>query len=75
MTEPERAALDHIRQVVDSVIGVRNLPDSLPPDPNAPIPDNHETLLVRGEEHIAWMISRVKHHLLSEPPVGDYRTI
>jgi hypothetical protein len=39
MTEPERAALDHIRQVVDSVIGVRNLPDTLPPDPNASTPD------------------------------------
>jgi hypothetical protein len=39
MTEPERAALDHIRQVVDSVIGVRNVPDTLPPDPAASIPD------------------------------------
>jgi len=39
MTEAERAALDHIRQVVDSVIGVKNLPDTLPTDPNAPIPD------------------------------------
>lgn len=39
MTEPERAALDHIRQVVDSVIGVRNVPDTLPPDPNAAVPD------------------------------------
>jgi len=39
MTEPERAALDHIRQVVDSVIGVRNLPDTLPPGPNTSIPD------------------------------------
>ncbi len=39
MTEPERAALDHIRQVVDSVIGVRNLPDTLPPEPAASIPD------------------------------------
>jgi hypothetical protein len=27
MTEPERAALDHIRQVVDSVIGVQTLPE------------------------------------------------
>ena len=41
MTEPERAALDHIRQVVDSVIGVRNLPDTLPLDSNASIPDTH----------------------------------
>jgi len=40
MTEPERAALDHIRQVVDSVIGVRNLPDTLPQDSNASIPDS-----------------------------------
>ena len=39
MTEPERAALDHIRQVVDSVIGVRNVPDTLPPDPASSIPD------------------------------------
>ena len=39
MTEPERAALDHIRQVVDSVIGVRNLADTLPQDSNASIPD------------------------------------
>ena len=39
MTEPERAALDHIRQVVDSVIGVRNLPDTLPSESNASIPD------------------------------------
>ena len=39
MTEPERAALDHIRQVVDSVIGVPSVPDTLPPDPNAAIPD------------------------------------
>jgi hypothetical protein len=39
MTEPERAALDHIRQVVDSVIGVRNLPDTLPPEPATSIPD------------------------------------
>jgi len=39
MTEPERAALDHIRQVVDSVIGVQSVPDTLPPDPNAAIPD------------------------------------
>ena len=39
MTEPERAALDHIRQVVDSVIGVRNLPDALPPDTSASVPD------------------------------------
>jgi hypothetical protein len=30
MTEPERAALDHIRQVVDSVIGATNIPDTLP---------------------------------------------
>ena len=40
MTEPERAALDHIRQVVDSVIGVRNVPDTLPPEPTASIPDS-----------------------------------
>ena len=39
MTEPERAALDHIRQVVDSVIGVRNLPDTLPAEPTTSIPD------------------------------------
>ena len=39
MTEPERAALDHIRQVVDSVIGGRNLPDTLPPDSNGSVPD------------------------------------
>jgi len=31
MTEPERAALDHIRQVVDSVIGV-----PAPPEPTSP---------------------------------------
>ncbi len=30
MTEPERAALDHIRQVVDSVIGVPATPEHLP---------------------------------------------
>jgi hypothetical protein len=30
MTEPERAALDHIRQVVDSVIGVSAPPEPLP---------------------------------------------
>jgi hypothetical protein len=30
MTEPERAALDHIRQVVDSVIGVPAPPEPLP---------------------------------------------
>jgi hypothetical protein len=30
MTEPERAALDHIRQVVDSVIGVPASPEPLP---------------------------------------------
>ncbi len=30
MTEPERAALDHIRQVVDSVIGVPAAPGPLP---------------------------------------------
>lgn len=30
MTEPERAALDHIRQVVDSVIGVPAAPEPLP---------------------------------------------
>jgi hypothetical protein len=40
MTEPERAALDHIRQVVDSVIGARNVPDTLPPDPSTAIPDS-----------------------------------
>jgi hypothetical protein len=39
MTEPERAALDHIRQVVDSVIGVRNLPDTLPAEPTSSVPD------------------------------------
>jgi hypothetical protein len=39
MTEPERAALDHIRQVVDSVLGVPNIPDTLPPDSNASTPD------------------------------------
>jgi len=39
MTEPERAALDHIRQVVDSVLGVPAIPDTLPSDPNASIPD------------------------------------
>lgn len=39
MTEPERAALDHIRQVVDSVLGVPNVPDTLPPDSNASVPD------------------------------------
>ena len=31
MTEPERAALDHIRQVVDSVIGVAAPPEPTPP--------------------------------------------
>jgi hypothetical protein len=39
MTEPERAALDHIRQVVDSVLGVPNIPDTLPSDLNASVPD------------------------------------
>ena len=39
MTEPERAALDHIRQVVDFVLGVPTVPDTLPPDPSASIPD------------------------------------
>jgi len=39
MTEPERAALDHIRQVVDSVLGVPNNPDTLPADFNASVPD------------------------------------
>jgi hypothetical protein len=39
MTEPERAALDHIRQVVDSVLGVPNIPDTLPSDTNASVPD------------------------------------
>jgi len=51
MTEPERAALDHIRQVVDSVIGVRtslilflrNQPHPFripsPQDTNTPTPD------------------------------------
>jgi len=39
MTEPERAALDHIRQVVDSVIGVKNLPDTLPAEPTTSVPD------------------------------------
>ena len=39
MTEPERAALDHIRQVVDSAIGVRNLPDALPAEPTTSVPD------------------------------------
>jgi hypothetical protein len=33
MTEPERAALDHIRRVVDSVIGESTAPVSTPPDP------------------------------------------
>ena len=40
MTEPERAALDHIRQVVDSVLGAPNIPDSLSSAaPAASIPD------------------------------------
>ena len=39
MTEPERAALDHIRQVVDSVLGPPTIPDTLPPEPSASIPD------------------------------------
>jgi hypothetical protein len=39
MTEPERAALDHIRQVVDSVIGVPAIPGTLPPEAKASIPD------------------------------------
>jgi|NGEPerStandDraft_6_1074524.scaffolds.fasta_scaffold58281_2 hypothetical protein len=39
MTEPERAALDHIRQVVDSVLGVPNNPDTLPADSIASVPD------------------------------------
>jgi hypothetical protein len=39
MTEAERAALDHIRQVVDSVIGAKNLPDTLPAEPAASVPD------------------------------------
>jgi hypothetical protein len=41
MTEPERAALDHIRQVVDSVLGVPTPPDTLPgTDTNASVPDS-----------------------------------
>ncbi|MGB8212122.1 MAG: SH3 domain-containing protein [Anaerolineales bacterium] len=32
MTEPERAALDHIRQVVDSVLGAPTSPVALPPE-------------------------------------------
>jgi hypothetical protein len=40
MTEPERAALDHIRQVVDSVLGAPNIPDTLPPDSNESVPDS-----------------------------------
>jgi Papain-like cysteine protease AvrRpt2 len=39
MTEPERAALDHIRQVVDSVLGVPSLPGALPPTAADTIPD------------------------------------
>jgi hypothetical protein len=35
MTEPERAALDHIRQVVDSVIGVPAVPEPGPIEPTA----------------------------------------
>jgi hypothetical protein len=37
MTEPERAALDHIRQVVDSVIGVTAPPEPAPPAPHLSI--------------------------------------
>jgi hypothetical protein len=33
MTEPERAALEHIRQVIDSVIGVPAPPEPAPPEP------------------------------------------
>jgi len=33
MTEPERAALDHIRQVVDSVLGVPTPPEPRPAEP------------------------------------------
>lgn len=35
MTEPERAALDHIRRVVDSVIGELTSPEILPTEPQA----------------------------------------
>jgi hypothetical protein len=41
MTEPERAVLDHIRQVVDSVIGVPAPPEPAPPGGHAcilPVP-------------------------------------
>ena len=37
MTEPERAALDHIRKVVDSVIGALSTPDVLPSGINTSI--------------------------------------
>ncbi len=37
MTEPERAALDHIRRVVDSVIGAGVVPDTLPVETQPPI--------------------------------------
>ena len=39
MTEPERAALDHIRQVVDSVIGTPAPSEPIPaePGPSGPI--------------------------------------
>ena len=37
MTEPERAALDHIRQVVDSVIGMAESPAPTPLGVNLPI--------------------------------------
>ena len=39
MTEPERAALDHIRQVVDSVIGAPTPPEPIPaePGPSGPL--------------------------------------
>ncbi len=62
MTEPERAALDHIRQVVDSVIGVPAIPDSLPliPDTlpaqvNASIlPVPYISLLGAGDDQIIY---------------------
>lgn len=51
MTEPERAALDHIRQVVDSVIGVPAPPEPLPPGSYASIlPVPHISQMEWGDD-------------------------
>ncbi|MGA2488808.1 MAG: hypothetical protein ABSF99_01280 [Anaerolineales bacterium] len=42
MTEPERAALEHIRQVVDSVIGASAPPEPATPEPVTPEPTTTE---------------------------------